>query len=44
MVTLDQSLINLLVKGKISESAAMALTKNPESLRSRLHVLKEGGF
>lgn len=40
MVTLDQSLINLLIRGKISEPVAMTLTKNPDALRSRLRVLK----
>ena len=42
MVTLDQSLIDLVVSGKISESTATALSKNPESFRNRLRIAKEG--
>ena len=36
MRTLDQSLSELLAKGRISETAAMALSKNPEALRGRM--------
>lgn len=42
MMTLDQSLIDLWSQGKISESIAMTLTKNPDSLRNRMRVIKEG--
>jgi twitching motility protein PilT len=42
MITLDQSLIDLWSQGKIPESIAMTLTKNPDSLRNRMRVIKEG--
>ena len=38
MVTLDQSLADLLARGRIAESVALALTRNPETLRSRLRL------
>ena len=36
MRTLDQSLFELLSQGRISEAAAMSLSKNPEALRLRM--------
>lgn len=42
MMVLDQSLIDLYIRGKISESIAMTLTKNPDSFRNRLRIIKEG--
>ena len=38
MVTLDQSLADLLRRGRISEQVALALTRNPETLRSRVRM------
>ena len=38
MVTLDQSLAELLLRGRIAEQAALALTRSPETLRSRLRM------
>ena len=38
MVTLDQSLADLLAHGRISEPVALALTRNPETLRSRMRL------
>lgn len=42
MTTLDQSLAELLAKGRIAEQAALALTRSPETLRSRLRLGQEG--
>lgn len=36
MCTLDQSLADLYARGKISERAALALTRNPDMLKARL--------
>ena len=38
MATLDQSLADLLLQGRITEQAALALTRSPETLRSRLRL------
>ena len=38
MMTLDQSLAGLLVTGRISERVAYSLTRNPETLRSRVRI------
>ena len=38
MVTLDQSLADLLARGLISEQVGLALTRNPEMLRTRLRL------
>ena len=44
MRTLDQSLSELLAQGKISEAAAMSLSKNPDALRARVrHGMGAGG-
>ena len=40
MVALDQSLSSLLVQGRIAETTAMALSRNPESLRRRVRLEK----
>ncbi len=42
MVSLDQSLADLLARGRIGEQTAFALTRNPETLRSRMRLEKRG--
>lgn len=42
MMTLDQSLADLLVKGRIGENAAVSLSRNPETLRRRVRLEQEG--
>ncbi len=42
MVSLDDSLAQLLLAGRIGESAAMSLSRSPETLRRRLQLDLEG--
>ena len=42
MVTLDQSLADLLSRGRITEQVALSLTRNPEALRTRMRLERTG--
>ena len=43
MQTLDQDLTRLLVLGRITEAAAIAISRNPQALRERVALQRKRG-
>lgn len=43
MQTLEQDLARLYLSGEISQPTALALSRNPEAIRHRIHVSQKGG-